>query len=242
MDSATSNTGGWARALPLVVILAVAALGAFLLRDFLNFETLREHREALIGFRDANYTTAIVVFVLVYITIVAFSLPGALIASLTGGFMFGLLVGVLVNMLAATTGATLLFLAARWGLGARLAARMDASSGSIRTLKRGIDDNQWSMLFLMRLIPLVPFFVANLVPALVGVPLHRFAISTFIGIIPGAVVVTSVGAGLGDVFERGESPDLGLLAEPQFLLPILGVSALIALSMVVKFLRGGKNS
>jgi len=87
----------------------------------------------------------------------------------------------------------------------------------------------------------VPFFVANLVPALVGVPLARFVISTFLGIIPGTVVYTSVGAGLGQIFARGETPDLGLIFEPQILLPLLGLCALAALPIVIKALGRGKG-
>ena len=94
------------------------------------------------------------------------------------------------------------------------------------------------MLFLMRLLPVVPFFVANLVPAFLEVPLRRFVISTFFGIMPGAVVYTSVGAGLGEVFARGETPDLGIIFEPQILLPILGLSALAQRPILVQAVRG----
>ena len=104
---------------------------------------------------------------------------------------------------------TLIFLAARWGFGERLSARIEAGEGTIKRIKQGINENQWSMLFLIRLVPAVPFFVANLLPAFLNVPLRRFVISTFLGIIPGGVVYTSVGAGLGEVFERGESPKPG---------------------------------
>jgi uncharacterized membrane protein YdjX (TVP38/TMEM64 family) len=83
--------------------------------------------------------------------------------------------------------------------------------------------------------------VANLVPALVGVPLHRFAVSTFFGIMPGAIVYTSVGAGLGQVFDRGESPDLGIIFQPQFLLPLLGLCVLAAIPLVLKAVRGRKG-
>ncbi len=102
----------------------------------------------------------------------------------------------------------------------------------MKRIKDGIDENQWSMLFLIRLVPAVPFFVANLIPALVGVPLSRFFITTFLGIIPGGVVYTSVGAGLGEVFARGETPNLGIIFEPQILLPILGLCALAALPIL----------
>jgi uncharacterized membrane protein YdjX (TVP38/TMEM64 family) len=239
--SQSGRPSGLLRRLPLVAIVVVAALGAFFLRDTLSFETLAQNREALIAFRDANYLGTVLAFVAVYVLIVAFSLPGATVATLTGGFLFGTFPGALFNIVAATLGATAIFLAARWGLGERLAARMDASEGRVKRIKEGIDQNQWEMLFLIRLVPAVPFFVANLIPALVGVPLSRFVITTFLGIIPGAVVYTSVGAGLGEVFARGESPDLGIIFEPQILLPILGLAALAALPILVKAVRGRKD-
>ena len=229
------------RHLPLIAIAIVAVLGALLLRDTLSFETLRTHRETLIAYRDAHYLVSVLVFMALYVLIVTFSLPGGLVATLTGGFLFGTWPGVLYNVVAATAGATLIFLAARWGLGERLAARMDESEGRIRTLKDALDANQWPMLFLIRLIPAVPFFVANLLPALVGVPLRRYVISTFFGIMPGALVYTSVGAGLGAVFEAGETPDLGIIFAPQVLLPILGLCALAALPILLKPLRRGRG-
>lgn len=229
---------GFAKNLPLIAILIVAAVGAFTLRDYLSFETLRDNREALLSFRDANYGLTVGLFILAYVVIVAFSLPGATIATLTGGFLFATFPGALFNVSAATIGAVLIFLAARWGLGEKLVAKMEGSEGAVKKIKDGIDENQWSMLFLIRLVPAVPFFVANLVPALVGVPLRRFVISTFFGIIPGGVVYTSVGAGLGEVFERGETPNLGIIFEPQILLPILGLCALAALPIAIKAIRG----
>ena len=228
----------WLRRLPILVILAVAAAGAVLLRDRLTFETLAANREALLALRDAHYAAAAAAFVAAYVGIVAFSLPGATVATLTGGFLFGVFPGTLFNVLAATAGATAIFLAARWGFGARLAARMDASEGLVRRMKAGIDANQWPMLFLIRLVPAVPFFAANLVPAFVNVPTHRFVVSTFFGIMPGALVYTSVGAGLSEVFARGETPDLGIIFEPRILLPLLGLAALAALPLVLRAVRG----
>jgi len=240
-DSPDMPKRSLARYVPITVILMVALIGAFTLRDYLSFEALRDNREALLMFRDANYLATALVFIAVYVAIVGFSLPGATIATLTGGFLFATFPGALFNVMGATTGATLIFLAARWGLGARLGARMESSDGTVKRIKDGIDNNQWSMLFLIRLVPAVPFFVANLLPAFLEVPLHRFMISTFFGIIPGAVVYTSVGAGLGEVFARGESPDLGVIFEPSILLPILGLCALAALPLMIKALRGGKS-
>ncbi len=229
------------RYLPLVAIALVAIVGAVTLRDYLTFETLRDNREALLAFRDGHFVLTISVFAAAYVAIVAFSLPGASIATLTGGFLFGTLTGSMVNVMAATIGATAIFLAARWGLGARLGAKLENSEGKVKQIKDGIDENQWSMLFLIRLVPAVPFFLANLIPAFLEVPLYRFVVSTFLGIIPGTVVYTSVGAGLGEVFARGESPDLGIIFEPHIIGPILGLAALSALPIVIKALRGKKE-
>ena len=224
--------------LPIIIVATAALLGAFFLRDYLSFDALRENREALIAFRDANYLVAVLAFMAVYVVIVAFSLPGAAIATLTGGFLFATFPGALYNVTAATIGAVAIFTAARVGFGDKLADKMEAGSGLVKRIKDGIDENQWSVLFLIRLVPAVPFFVANLVPALVDVPYRRFIISTFLGIIPGSVVYTSVGAGLGEVFERGETPNLGIIFEPHILLPILGLCALAALPILIKAVRG----
>lgn len=228
---------GWLRKLPFLAILATAVLGAFLLRDQLSFEALARHREVLIAYRDANYGLSVLGFIAVYIGIVALSLPGGTVATLTGGFLFGLFPGVFFNVIGAGTGAMLVFLAARSGFGASVSARIAAAGGIAARLQTGLRENEWSVLFLMRIVPAVPFVLANLIPAFVGTSLTRFAVSTFLGIIPGALVFTSVGSGLGEVFARGETPDLGILFTPAVLGPILGLAALAALPMVLRVIK-----
>ncbi len=237
-ETPSPQKSGLAKRLPLIVILIAAVVGAFTLKDYLSFQALSENREALIAFRDANYLLTVLAFMAAYIVIVAFSLPGATIATLTGGFLFATFPGALFNVTAATVGATAIFLAARLGFGESLGKKLESSDGTIKKIKDGIDKNQWSMLFLIRLVPAVPFFIANLLPSFLEVPLHRFVVSTFLGIIPGAVVYTSVGAGLGEVFARGETPNLGIIFEPHILLPILGLCALAALPILLKAVRG----
>lgn len=223
--------------LPLVGILFVAILGFFTLRDYLGFESLRDNREALLMWRDANFIVASVGFIAVYIGIVAFSLPGAAIISLTGGFLFGLFPGAIYNIASATAGAVLIFLAARFGLGDFLSRKMDRAGGVVGKIKAGLNENEVSYLLLMRLVPAFPFFVANLVSALVGTGLRRFTWTTFIGIIPGGVVYTWVGSGLGEVFARGETPNLGIIFEPKILGPILALCALSALPILLKAIK-----
>jgi len=239
--SQASRRNGLTRYIPLLVILVVAGGGFFLLKDYLTFETLRDNREALLGWRDSNYWAVAGVFVIVYILIVAFSLPGAAVASMTGGFLFGLFAGTVFNVFAATVGASAIFLAARMGLGEALTARLEASEGTVKRLKEGLRENEISVLFLLRLVPVVPFFVANLVPALVGVSFRNFLLTTALGIVPGAVVYTWIGVGLGGVFDRGETPDVSLLWEPFVIGPILGLCVLAALPIIIKALRGKKD-
>lgn len=225
------------RLLPITIIALVAIAGFVLFRDQLTYEALAENRAALLAFRDDNYVVAVLAFVAAYTAIVGFSLPGATIATLTGGFLFGLFPGVFYNVAGASMGAMIIFSAAKLGLGERLAARMEASPGRIAKLKTAIDKSQWSVLFLMRLAPVVPFFVANVLPALVNVRTWVFAVTTVVGIIPGALIYTSVGSGLGEVFERGGTPDLGIIFKPYILGPIIGLCALALLPLMLRAFR-----
>ena len=234
MGSEATSSISVKKLIPLIVIVIVAVVGFFTLRDYLSFQALAENRESLLAWRDGNYLFAVGAFMAIYIVIVAFSLPGAAIASLTGGFLFAVFPGTLINVASATIGAILIFLAARYGLGEFLAKKLDSASGVVGKINKGLDENEVSFLLLMRLVPAFPFFVANLVPALVGTKLRRFAWTTFIGIIPGALVYTWVGAGLGEVFARGESPNLGIIFEWQILGPILGLCTLAVLPIILK--------
>ncbi|MFO7921423.1 MAG: VTT domain-containing protein [Nioella sp.] len=240
-DMTTPTIARASRLLPVAVILAGAVAGWIFLGDYLTFDTLRENREALLDFRDAHYVAVVAAYMAIYVLIVAFSLPGATIATLTGGFLFGLFPGVFFILVSATIGATIIFLAARFGFGEALSARMDASSGRVRRISEAIRENELSALFLIRLVPLVPFFVANVLPAFVGVSLHRYLFTTFFGIMPGTAVYTWVGAGLGAVFARGDTPDLSIIFEPMVLGPILGLCALALLPVILKALRGRKG-
>ncbi|MCP5075161.1 MAG: TVP38/TMEM64 family protein [Rhodobacteraceae bacterium] len=231
--------------LPLLIILFVAVAGFFGLREVSSFEALRDNREMLIGWRDNNYLLAVLTYISVYIAIVAFSLPGAAIMTLTGGFLFGIFFGALFSVVGATLGAIAIFLAAKTGLGDALHNKMhakDGQGGLLAKIEAGLHENEISYLLLMRLVPVIPFFVANLAPAFLGVKWRNFAWTTFFGIMPGGVVYSSVGAGLGDVFAAGKTPDLGVIFEPHVLGPILGLCTLAALPIVIKAFKKGAGS
>lgn len=238
MTQPLSPPAQWRQRLPIIVIILVALLGAVVLREYLSFEALRENRAALIAFRDSNYLLTAGVFVLAYIAIVSFSLPGATAATLTGGFLFGVFPGAMFNIVAATIGAVLIFWAVRAGFGRSMAAKIDASDGRVKRMTQAIRANEFPVLFSLRLMPVLPFFVMNVIPALIGVRTSIFAATTFLGIMPGGIIYTWVGAGLGEVFARDETPDLGIIFEPHILGPLLGLAALSLLPTILKSLRG----
>ncbi len=227
--------GAWKRWLPLGVIALGAGLGTWLFGDYLSFEALRENREALLAWRDGNYPLAVLTFMALYVAVVAFSLPGALIMTLTGGFLFGLVPGAIYTITAATIGATCIFIAARTSLGATLKERAGPWMGKF---EKGFQENELSFLFLLRLVPAVPFFIANLLPAFFGVKLFTYVWTTFVGIAPGSAVYTSVGTGLGEILASGEDLSLNVFADPLVWGPFLGLIALALLPIIIKAVRG----
>lgn len=237
MRDPDTNRSGYIRYIVIGLVAALALAGSAFLSDVLSFESLRDNRQALLTIRDEHYVLVTLGFCLAYVLIVVFSLPGATVASVTGGFLFGLSMGTALNVLAATIGASGLFLAVRWGFGAALADRIESSDGRIRELQKGLRDNEISVMFLLRLVPAVPFFVANLLPALVGVRFRNFVLTTALGIVPGALVFTWIGAGLGEVFARGEDPDLSILWEPYVVGPLLALAALAGFPILVRARR-----
>ncbi|RMH46575.1 MAG: TVP38/TMEM64 family protein [Alphaproteobacteria bacterium] len=225
------------RLLPLLLIAAVAVTAGIWGSGHVGFETLREHRAALIAFRDAHPLAAAALYALLYVALVAFSLPGGVWMTLAGGFLFGAVAATALTVVAATAGATILFLAARHGLGAALHARLAGQGGRIARMERALRRNEASVLLLMRLVPAVPFFVANLAPAFLGVRTTTFVWTTFLGIIPGTAVYAWLGAGLGGILDAGGRPDLGVILSWPVLGPILALCALAALPMVIRALR-----
>ncbi len=223
------------RAVPLVALAAAAAAVFGLgLDDYLTFEALRENRHFLVDFVAGQATLAVALYLLIYAASTATSLPGGAILSVAGGFLFGPWLGAAYVVVAATLGATLVFLVARSAIGNILRAKAEPA---LRKMERGFQENALSYLLVLRLIPLFPFWLVNLVPALLGVPLGIYVIATFLGIIPGALVFTLAGAGLGSVFDSTESFSLASVLTPEVIAALAGLSILSLAPVVYKKLR-----
>ena len=219
----------------IILLLIIATFGLIFFSEWISFEALKENRAEISEFRDKNFTLSIVIFWVFYLILVVFSLPGAAVASVSGGFLFGLGAGLLINITAASTGAALLFLLVRYGMKSFKYNKSNTlNSNFVIQIKNALVTNQISIMLTLRLGPVVPFFLANILPALVGVRLFNFIWTTIIGIIPGGIVFTWIGVGVGEVFDRNEYPNFELLFSPVILGPILGLVALLLLPIILR--------
>ena len=220
---------------PLALLLAGLALAwASGATQWFSWEALATNRAWLAETVASRPLASALAFLGLYAAVVAFSLPVAVWLTLAGGFLFGQWLGTALVVVGAATGACLLFLAARHALAESLARKAGPLLAKVRQeLERG---GFWYLLSL-RLLPVVPFWLANLAPAVAGMRFGPFALATLLGISPGSAVFCGIGAGLGEVFASGGRPDLKVIFSPQILLPLLGLAAL---SLAGAWWRGRK--
>jgi uncharacterized membrane protein YdjX (TVP38/TMEM64 family) len=211
--------------LALLVALRLSPLG-----HLLSLETLARHRAALDGFVARNTVLAAVAYVGAYVAVVGLSLPGATAMTLAGGLLFGALLGTALTVVAATAGATVIFLLARRLFGADALERLGPRA---QALAAGIRRDAASYLLVLRLVPLFPFFLVNLVPAFCGVALRVFVLTTFFGILPATAVFSLAGAGLGEALAAGRF-EIGSVLTPQVLAALLGLAALALLAIPLR--------
>ena len=240
MEERAGNAGLLRRLLPLAILGAViAAVFAFDLDRFLSFEALRDNREILMGFVHDQAILAAAVFVGLYAASTATSLPGGAILSIAGGFLFGTILGTVWIVVGATIGATTLFLVAKTAFGDALRAK---AGPWLKKMEAGFQDEAFSYLLVLRLVPLFPFFVVNLVPALLGVRLRTYVIATFVGIIPGSFVFASVGAGLGSVFDAMEEFSPASALTPEVITALVGLAVLSLIPVAYKKLKARRQA
>ncbi|GJL90900.1 TVP38/TMEM64 family protein [Hyphococcus sp.] len=221
------------RLAPLIVILAaLAGFFALGLHRYFSLDSLRDNREILRAWVEADPVRAMAIFVAAYAAAVAISFPGASILTIFGGFLFGLWQGTPLIVFAATLGAAIIFLAAKTALGDMLSKK---AGGFAARMEQGFREGELSYMFVLRLAPVFPFWAVNIAAGLMGVSLRNFLIGTFFGIIPGSFVYASIGAAAGAAFDAGDDISLaGVLLKPETLTPIAGM---IVLALIPVFLK-----
>lgn len=215
MTTASETTRGavlWLKRLwPLLVLVAatgfVLAMGW---QRYLTLEALAENRQALRGLIDGNMLLSLAAFVALYTVVVALSLPGGAVLTLAGGFLFGWLFGGVASIIGATIGATIVFLIARSALGEFLASR---AGPWLSRFREGFQQDAFSYLLFLRLVPIFPFWLVNLAPGLLGVSFGTYVATTFLGIIPGTFAYALAGNGLDSVIAAQQAAHQSCLAK-----------------------------
>jgi uncharacterized membrane protein YdjX (TVP38/TMEM64 family) len=243
------------RLVPLAIVVAGLILVFVLgLNRQLSIESLVRHHAAIETFVAEHRAPAFAAYVILYITVVAFSVPGALVLTVAGGVIFGTFLGALGAIVGATIGATIIFLIARGAVGEILARR---AGPTLNKVMAGFRQDAFCYLLFLRLVPLFPFWLVNLVPALAGVRPATFVAATALGIIPGSFVFAFFGSGLESLMDAqraayeaclaagGEGCHLGFdvhaLATPRLVAGfiILGVFALVP--VLVKYVKAKQH-
>lgn len=229
------------RFLPLVVlVVAVIVILASGVGRHLSLEALQTHEATLRGFVDDNLVLALLAFMGVYALATAVSFPGAVVLTLAGGYLFGTWVGGAATVLGATIGSILVFYVVQTSLGEALRAKAEADGGALKKVMDGVVDGAFGYILTLRLIPVAPFWLVNVAAALANAPLKAYALATLFGIMPATFIYSGIGAGIGAVISRGETPDLGVIFEPKVLLPLVALG-LLSLGTTLYQRRRGKT-
>ena len=211
--------------LPFFILAGFTLSFLFDGNELLSFSQLAENYTSLKAFVDGQLAIALLVFGVAYILSVASSLPVASLLTLAGGALFGWSAAAVI-ICTATIGATIVFIAARTVLNEFFVTR---TSGFLAELEAGFQKNSFYYLLALRLIPAAPFWIVNIVPALLGMRLKDYVLATFIGITPATLIYCWVARGFDNLLLRRQSPDLSVFGEPAIIVPLfaLGLLSLI---------------
>ena len=218
--------------IPLLIIVILMVSSYFLgVTEHLTFDNLKMHREKLLELIHSYPILAPLIFMLLYVVVVALSLPGGALLTLIGGFLFGVPAGTIYVVVGATIGALLIFLAARTAFGDILKKK---AGPFLNKMEKGLHKNASSYLLFLRFIPLFPFWLVNLAPAFFHVRVWTYVWTTFIGIIPGSYVFTQAGSGLGTIFDTGQSFSLNSVFNTQIKIALIVLALFVLIPIFVK--------
>lgn len=199
-----------ARWLPFLLLLGLPVVAlASGASHLLSLDSVLASRAWLKAFVAAGYLRAMAAAYLVYLGAVIVSVPATLVLTMICGFLFGIVPGALLAVCAATTGGSVVFAIGR-GPGRALVQRFGGAR--VQRFSEGLRRNAFAVIATFRVVPMFPFAVTNLVPAACGVRLRTFAAATFLGLLPGAFVYATTGAGIEDVVAAHEAAKVACLA------------------------------
>lgn len=217
-----------------ILLLAVAAVAVMAsgVGEYLRYETLTTHFAELRQYVQLHPVSALAVLVVVYALGTAISVPAMSVVSVAAGALYGVWLGTIGVTLGATLGATLVFQATHTSFGAALRSR---AGPWMRRFQKGFRRNEFFYLLALRLIPVIPFWVLNVVPGFLGMRLRNYVLATVLGILPGTVVYVAIGAGAAKAIASGDILEPGrVLLQPHILLPLFGLALLAILPVFLQ--------
>lgn len=221
----------------LVVVFFIAIVKYYHLNDYLSLEGFNNYRNKIMGFEIAHPIQFVIGYVFSYIVLIALCIPGTVLFDLIAGFAFGWYWGTIIVLFSYGIGAFLNFLLVRYFFKNLLANRFSRFKSLIHGSGRyGLLINMIGL----RLIVVIPFWVLNIVAALLNINARIFLISTLIGILPSTIIYVVIGNGVRDTLDKGYKLSPGLLMNPQIWLPIFIMALLIILPNIIKYYKQNK--
>ena len=218
------------RGLLLVIItMLIAAFFVFDIGQYLTLESLKAHQQDLAAYIESNWLQAFIVYFVIYVTATALSLPGAIILTLGAGALFGLGFGLLLASFASTIGATLAFLVSRFLLRDWVKSTF---SERIKAIDKGVEKDGPFYLLSLRLVPIFPFFVINLVMGVTSIKTITYYVVSQVGMLIGTAVYVNAGTQLAEIEAVAD------IASKELILSfvLLGIFPIIA-KLILNFIK-----
>ncbi len=221
----------------LVILLALIAFYALGLNTTISTQGFAAHYETIMSWRADHPVLSALIFVGIYVGVVAISVPASLWLSVPGGLLFGWFIGGFLSWIASIVGATLAFLAARTALDP---AKDSGDASHYARFKAGFERNAFSYIIVLRLMPL-PFFVVNAAAGAFHVKVRTFAAASAIGLIPASFLFAALGESAGDILRAGGSLDMSFFQDPKIIAVFIGFASLSLLPFIIRYFRKNDN-
>ena len=222
-----------------VILIAVLALDP---EHLISLSQLQARRHQLQHAVQTHPAESVLIYMGLYFLVTGLSLPGALVMTLTGGFLFGMWEGAAAAVTGASAGCAAMFLAARSAWGETLRARAIRAGGLMQRLEAGASRDAFTYILMLRLIPGVPIWLVNVTAGLLRMRLVPYLTATVVGIAPSTIVYAAIGSDFGRMFERGQRPNPALLLQPQWLATMAGLAALALIPAAWRYRRLWRKS
>ena len=203
----------------------------FLNRDFFQLDTLFSNLENIQNYISLNYIFSISIFAFLYGFLILCNFPMASLLSMTSGFLFGTWIGGLIAIVGGTLGAFGIFIIAKYFFSDFIKKNI---LNKYLYIENYFKKNDLELMFLIRIIPAVPFFAQNLILAGLGAGNKKFFYTTLLGLAPWSFIFCSVGQGLEEIFVNQTEISFSLVAQPEYLIPIGAIASLVILIILFK--------